>query len=131
MNAIDVRGYADFARWATRFGSSRRGKGCHRVRIIFRNGEKDMTLLARSRQALGQAHSATRRQPSQPGRARWQLLFNEPKYIRFDDGAPAHAQSNGLKLVSGVRLLMAYKTIVEDVSTSWLRCRPGRYWRRL
>ena len=30
-----------------------------------------------------------------------QLLFNEPKYIRFDDGDLHTLESNGLKMVAG------------------------------
>jgi adenylylsulfate reductase subunit B len=31
-----------------------------------------------------------------------QLLYNEPRYIRFDDGDLHTLESNGLKLVAGV-----------------------------
>jgi adenylylsulfate reductase subunit B len=31
-----------------------------------------------------------------------QLLFNEPKYIRFDDGDLNTLKSNGLKMIPGV-----------------------------
>ena len=31
-----------------------------------------------------------------------QLLFNEPKYVRMDDGALHTLESNGLKLKAGV-----------------------------
>ncbi|MEJ2387381.1 MAG: adenylyl-sulfate reductase subunit beta, partial [Chromatiaceae bacterium] len=31
-----------------------------------------------------------------------QLLYNEPKYIRFDEGGLHTLESNGLKMVAGV-----------------------------
>jgi adenylylsulfate reductase subunit B len=105
MNAIDVRGYADFAP----LGHSVRvlrdeENGVIAWRIIFRNGEKDMNLLAPiTTKPWGKHIPKLADQPSPTREMRdGQLLFNEPKYIRFDDGALHTLKSNGLKMVSGV-----------------------------
>jgi adenylylsulfate reductase subunit B len=104
-NAIDVRGYADFAP----LGHSVRvirdeEKGVIAWRIKSRNGETDMNLLAPITTkpwgtAIPQLREAAA--PSQEMRDS-QLLFNEPKYIRMDEGDIHTLESNGLKMKAGV-----------------------------
>jgi adenylylsulfate reductase subunit B len=79
-------------------------KGVIAWRIIFRNGEKDMNLLAPiTTKPWGKyiPQLADQPAPSQEMRGS-QLLFNEPKYIRFDDGDLNTLESNGLKMLAGV-----------------------------
>jgi len=104
-NAIDVRGYADF----TPLGSSVRvrrdeEKGVIAWRIIFRNGTKDWELLAPITtkpwgEGIPDLNNATA--PSDEQRSS-QELYNEPKYIRFDDGGLHNLKSNNLTMVQGV-----------------------------
>jgi adenylylsulfate reductase subunit B len=106
MNAIDVRGYADFAP----LGHSVRvlrdeEKGTIAWRIKFRNGKKDMELLAPITTKPWGKHIpklADQPAPSQEMRNS-QLLFNEPKYIRMDDGGLHTLDSNGLEIKEGVQ----------------------------
>ena len=105
MHAIDARGYADFAP----LGHSVRvirdeEKGVIAWRIKFRNGKKDLNLLAPIttkpwRQAVPQLADVPA--PSKAMRDS-QLLYNEPKYIRLDDGGLHTLESNGLKMKAGV-----------------------------
>jgi adenylylsulfate reductase subunit B len=79
-------------------------KGVVAWRIIFRNGEKDMNLLAPITTKPWGKHIpnlADVPAPSQEMRES-QYLFNEPKYIRFDDGGLHTLESAGLKLQAGV-----------------------------
>ena len=105
MHAIDVRGYADFAPLGHSVRVDRNEeKGVIAWRIKFRNGKKDMDLLApittkpwgKSIPKLSQVAG-----PSQEMRDS-QLLYNEPKYIRLDDGDIHTLKSNGLKMKAGV-----------------------------
>jgi len=104
-HAIDVRGYADFAP----LGHSVRvirdeEKGVIAWRIKSRNGEMDMNLLAPiTTKPWGQhiPELANQAAPSQEMRNS-QLLFNEPKYIRMDDGDIHTLESNGLEMKVGV-----------------------------
>jgi len=104
-HAIDVRGYADFAP----LGSSVRvvrdeEKGTIAWRIKFRNGEKDMELLApittkpwgKFIPDLAKVDAPTDEMRSS------HLLFNEPEYIRKDEGDLHTLESNGQKLKEGV-----------------------------
>jgi adenylylsulfate reductase subunit B len=103
--AIDVRGYADFAP----LGHSVRvlrdeEKGTIAWRIKFRNGKKDMELLAPITTkpwgtAIPQLSEAAA--PSNEMRA-GELLYNEPKYISMNDGGLHTLKSNGLTLKEGV-----------------------------
>jgi adenylylsulfate reductase subunit B len=103
--AIDVRGYADFAP----LGHSVRvirdeEKGVIAWRIKFRNGKKDMNLLAPITTKPWGKHIpklADQPEPSKEVRDS-QLLFNEPKYIRLDDGDLHTLKSNGLTMKEGV-----------------------------
>jgi adenylylsulfate reductase subunit B len=105
MHAIDARGYADFAP----LGHSVRvirdeEKGVIAWRIKFRNGKKDLNLLAPiTTKPWGKAipQLADASSPSQEMRDS-QLLFNEPKYIRLDDGDLHTLESNGLEMKEGV-----------------------------
>jgi adenylylsulfate reductase subunit B len=104
--AIDVRGYADFAP----LGHSVRvirdeEKGTIAWRIKFRNGKKDMELLAPiTTKPWGSATPDLAKVPAPSKEMRdSQLLFNEPKYIRMDDGGLHTLQSNGLEIKKGVQ----------------------------
>jgi adenylylsulfate reductase subunit B len=104
-HAIDVRGYADFAP----LGHSVRvirdeEKGVIAWRIKSRNGETDLNLLAPiTTKPWGEyiPKLADVAAPSKEQRES-QLLYNEPKYIRLDDGDIHTLKSNGLKLIEGV-----------------------------
>jgi adenylylsulfate reductase subunit B len=105
MHAIDVRGYADFAPLGHSVRVNRdEEKGVIAWRIKFRNGKKDMDLLAPITTKPWGKHIpqlAEAVAPSQEMRDS-QLLFNEPKYIRLDDGGLHTLESNGLKMLAGV-----------------------------
>ena len=105
MNAIDVRGYADFAPLGHSVRVDRdEEKGVIAWRIKSRNGEMDLSLLAPiTTKPWGQAipQLADETEPS-PEMRDSQLLYNEPKYIRFDDGDIHTFESNGLTMKSGV-----------------------------
>jgi len=73
-------------------------------RIIFRNGKKDWDLLAPiTTKPWGTAIPNLKEAaaPSQEMRDS-QLLYNEPGYIRLDDGDLHTLESNGLKFKEGV-----------------------------
>jgi Adenosine-5''-phosphosulfate reductase beta subunit;. len=100
-----VRGYADFAP----LGHSVRvlrdpEKGVIAWRIKFRNGKKDMDLLAPiTTKPWGTCIPQLSSVPAPSAEMRKsQLLFNEPKYIRMDDGGLHTLESNGLKMKAGV-----------------------------
>ena len=103
--AIDVRGYADFAP----LGSSVRvirdeEKGTIAWRIKFRNGQKDMELLAPiTTKPWGSAtpNLAEMAAPSKEMRNS-ELLCFEPKDIRMDNGGLRSLKDAGLALKEGV-----------------------------
>ena len=103
--AIDVRGYADFAP----LGSSVRvirdeEKGTIAWRIKFRNGQKDMELLAPiTTKPWGSAtpNMADLPAPSKEMRD-GELLSFEPKDIRMDTGGLRSLKDAGLALKEGV-----------------------------
>ena len=103
--AIDVRGYADFAP----LGSSVRvirdeEKGTIAWRIKFRNGQKDMELLAPiTTKPWGSAtpNLAEMAAPSKEMRNS-ELLCFEPKDIRMDAGGLRSLKDAGLALKEGV-----------------------------
>jgi adenylylsulfate reductase subunit B len=105
MNAIDDRGYADFAPLGHSVRVRRdEEKGVIAWRIKFRNGKKDMDLLAPiTTKPWGKfiPKLSTVSPPSKEMRDS-QLLYNEPKYIRLDDGDLHTLESNGLVLKEGV-----------------------------
>lgn len=103
--AIDVRGYADFAPLGHSVRVRRdEDKGIIAWRIIFRNGKKDWDLIAPiTTKPWGSAIPNLNDVPSPSDEMRKsQLLYNEPKYIRLDDGGLHTLESNGLKLKEGV-----------------------------
>ena len=103
--AIDVRGYADFAPLGHSVRVKRdEEKGVIAWRIKFRNGKKDMDLLAPiTTKPWGTGIPQLREEPAPTDEQRnSQRLFNEPKYIRMDDGDVHTLESNGLKMKEGV-----------------------------
>ena len=104
-HAIDVRGYADFAP----LGHSVRvirdeEKGVIAWRIKSRNGETDLNLLAPITTKPWGEHIPQLAEVEAPSKEQIdsQLLFNEPKYIRMDDGDLHTLESNGLEMKAGV-----------------------------
>ncbi len=104
-HAIDVRGYADFAPLGHSVRVKRdEEKGVIAWRIKSRNGETDLNLLApitTKPWGTGFPQLKDEAEPTQEMR-KSQLLFNEPKYIRMDDGDIHTLESNGLTMKSGV-----------------------------
>jgi adenylylsulfate reductase subunit B len=104
-DAIDVRGYADFAPLGHSVRVNRdEEKGVIAWRIKSRNGETDLNLLAPiTTKPWGTAIPQLKEEaePTQEMR-KSQLLYNEPKYIRMDDGDIHTLESNGLTMKSGV-----------------------------
>ena len=103
-HAIDVRGYADF----TPLGSSVRvireeEKGTIAWRIKFRNGTEKNFLSPITTKPWGKyiPQLADVAPPSQEMRDS-ELLYNEPKYLRLDEGDLNTLESNGLTLKEGV-----------------------------
>jgi len=105
MHAIDVRGYADFAPLGHSVRVHRdEEKGTIAWRIKFRNGKKDMDLLAPiTTKPWGSAYPNLKAAPAPSQEMRdGELLFNEPKYIRMDEGGLHTLESNGLDMKEGV-----------------------------
>jgi adenylylsulfate reductase subunit B len=104
QNAIDVRGYADFAPLGHSVRVDRdEEKGTIAWKIKFRNGKEKSFLspITTKPWGTGFENLAEVPAPSQEMRDS-QLLYNEPKYIRFDDGDVHTLESNGLKFKKGV-----------------------------
>ena len=104
-HAIDVRGYADFAPLGHSVRVHRdEEKGVIAWRIKFRNGQRDMDLLAPITTKPWGKHIPQLREVPGPSKEmrNSQLLFNEPKYIRMDQGGLHTLESNGLKFKAGV-----------------------------
>lgn len=91
--------------WDTPFALTvMKKKGTIAWRIKFRNGKKDLELLApittkpwgkfipKLAEVAGPTDSMRNSQ----------LLYNEPKYVRMDDGGLHTLESNGLKMKQGV-----------------------------
>lgn len=102
--AIDVRGYADFAP----LGHSVRvlrdeEKGTIAWKVTFRDGREKNFLSPITTKPWGSGipQLADEAAPSNEMRDS-QLLFNEPKYVRMDEGGLNTLESNGLKLKVGV-----------------------------
>jgi adenylylsulfate reductase subunit B len=105
-HAIDVRGYADFAPLGHSVRVHRdEEKGVIAWRIKFRNGKKDMDLLAPiTTVPWGSGHYDLSAVAAPSGDMRdSQLLFNEPKYVRMDEGGLHTLESNGLEIKEGVQ----------------------------
>ncbi len=105
-HAIDVRGYADFAPLGHSVRADRdEEKGVIAWRIKSRNGEMDLNLLAPITTKPWREHIpqlADVAAPTAEQRADDQRLYNEPKYIRLDDGGLHTLESNGLIMKEGV-----------------------------
>jgi adenylylsulfate reductase subunit B len=104
QHAIDVRGYADFAPLGHSVRVHRdEEKGTIAWRIKFRNGTEKNFLSPITTKPWGQAIPQLRNVPGPSREMReGQLLYNEPKYIRMDDGGLHTLESNGLKMKKGV-----------------------------
>jgi len=103
-HAIDVRGYADFAPLGHSVRVIREEeKGTIAWRITFRDGRQKNFLSPITTKPWGKyiPKLADEAAPSDEMR-KSQLLFNEPKYIRLDDGGLHTLKSNGLTMKSGV-----------------------------
>jgi len=105
QHAIDVRGYADFAPLGHSVRVDRdEEKGVIAWRIKFRNGKKDMSLLApitTKPWGTGYPELASEPAPTQEQRDT-ELLYNEPKYLRMDDGDLPTLESSNLVMKEGV-----------------------------
>jgi adenylylsulfate reductase, subunit B len=104
-HAIDVRGYADFAPLGHSVRVDRdEEKGIIAWRIKFRNGKKDMDLVAPiTTKPWGTGFPKLTEEPAPSKDVRTgQLLYKEPKYIRMDDGDIRTLKTAGLKLKAGV-----------------------------
>ena len=104
QNAIDVRGYADFAPLGHSVRVLREEeKGTISWKIKFRDGTEKSFLSPITTKPWGRDIPKLKDVdgPSQEMRDS-QLLYNEPKYIRFDDGGVHTLESNGLKFKQGV-----------------------------
>ena len=103
-DAIDVRGYADFAP----LGSSVRvkrdeEKGTIAWKVKFRNGTVKEFLSPITTKPWGTCipKLADEAEPSKDMRD-GELLYSEPKYLRMDEGELHTLESNGLTLKEGV-----------------------------
>jgi adenylylsulfate reductase subunit B len=104
QDAIDVRGYADFAPLGHSVRVKRdEEKGTIAWRIKFRDGTEKNFLSPITTKPWGRdiPQLAEVTGPSQEMRDS-QYLYNEPKYIRMDDGGLHTLDSNGLKMKKGV-----------------------------
>ena len=104
QNAIDVRGYADFAPLGHSVRVNRdEQKGTIAWRIKFRDGtEKNfLSPITTKPWSVGIPKIADEEGPSQEMRDS-QLLYKEPEYVRMDEGGLHTLESNGLKMKKGV-----------------------------
>ena len=101
QNAIDVRGYADFAPLGHSVRVQRdEQKGTIAWKIKFRNGtEKNFLSPKPWGTAIPKLADVTG--PTQEMRDS-ELLYSEPKFIRMDEGDLHTLKSNGLKMKKGV-----------------------------
>ncbi len=102
--AIDVRGYADFAPLGHSVRVLREEeKGTIAWRITFRDGRQKNFLSPITTKPWGSAIPDLAKLPEPSKEVRdSQLLCYEPEYIRMDDGDLQTLESNGLKLKEGV-----------------------------
>jgi len=104
QNAIDVRGYADFAP----LGHSVRvlrdeQKGTIAWKIKFRDGRVKDFLSPITTKPWGTAIPKLKDVPGPSKEMRdSELLYSEPKYLRMDDGGLATLKAAGLKMKKGV-----------------------------
>jgi len=104
-NAIDVRGYADFAPLGHSVRVQREEeKGTIAWKIKFRNGEEKSFLSPITTVPWGTGTPKLKDEPGPNQEQRdSQHLYGEPKDVRrSDDGALATLKSNGLSLKEGV-----------------------------
>ena len=104
QNAIDVRGYADFAPLGHSVRVQRdEQKGTIAWKIKFRNGTEKNFLSPITTKPWGTAIPKLAEVPGPSKEMRdSQLLYNEPKWIRMDDDGLHTLQSAGLKMKKGV-----------------------------
>ena len=102
--AIDVRGYADFAPLGHSVRVIREEeKGTIAWRITFRDGRQKNFLSPITTKPWGSAIPELAKLPEPSKEVRdSQLLCYEPEFIRMDDGDLQTLESNGLKLKEGV-----------------------------
>ncbi len=103
-HAIDVRGYADFVPLGHGVRVHRdEEEGIISWRITFRGGRVKDLVAPITTKPWGQFIPDLKREapPSKEMRES-QLLYNEPKYIRLDDGDLYTLKSQGLKMKAGV-----------------------------
>ncbi len=103
-NAIDVRGYADFAPLGHSVRVQREEeKGTIAWKIKFRNGTEKSFLSPITTKPWGKHIPKLKDEtaPSQEMRDS-QLLYSEPKYVRMDEGDLHTLESNGLVMKEGV-----------------------------
>jgi adenylylsulfate reductase subunit B len=103
-HAIDARGYADFAPLGHSVRVDRdEERGTIAWKIKFRDGREKEFLSPITTKPWGK-HIPKLAEVSGPSKEMRdsQLLFNEPKYIRMDDGGLHTLESNGLKMKEGV-----------------------------
>ncbi len=104
QNAIDVRGYADFAPLGHSVRVQRdEQKGTIAWKIKFRNGTEKNFLSPITTKPWGTAIPKLAEVPGPTKEMRdSQLLYNEPKWIRMDDDGLHTLKSNGLTMKKGV-----------------------------
>ena len=105
QHAIDVRGYADFAPLGHSVRVDRdEEKGVIAWRIKFRNGKKEINLLAPiTSKPWGTGYPDLKSEPAPIQEQRdSQQLHSEPKSIRMDDGDVHTLESAGLTMKEGV-----------------------------
>jgi adenylylsulfate reductase subunit B len=102
--AIDVRGYADFAPLGHSVRVIREEeKGTIAWRITFRDGRQKNFLSPITTKPWGSAIPELAKLPEPSKEVRdSELLCYEPEFIRMDDGDLQTLESNGLKLKEGV-----------------------------
>ena len=116
QNAIDMRGYADFAPLGHSVRVQRdEKKGTIAWRIKFRNGTEKNFLSPITTKPWGQAIPKLADVPGPSKEMRdSQLLYNEPKWIRMDEGGLRTLEARRSQAEERRLLLMAYDTIIED-----------------
>jgi adenylylsulfate reductase subunit B len=104
QNAIDVRGYADFAPLGHSVRVDRdEDKGTIAWKVKFRDGTEKDFLSPITTKPWGRDIPKLEDVPGPTQEQRdSELLYNEPKYIRFDDGGLHTLKSNGLTFKQGV-----------------------------
>jgi len=104
QDAIDVRGYADFAPLGHSVRVNRdEQKGTIAWKIKFRDGREKNFLSPITTKPWGTAipELAKESGPTQEMRDS-EMLFSEPQYIRMDDGGLHTLETNGLEMKKGV-----------------------------